>query len=691
MHESGENLRTRITTHGHLSEGTRRRPVAVRLLWIGLLGAAACVDHDVSGPAASGAPMASLSAVTQQVLQSGIDCGCNKVGAYSDPIPGKTIASTREGTSPGNVYQLTPTPIGNTTNLRINRGQTIVAQFIVPSTANWGFSPDDHRFVYHYVTGTAPNQTHNVYVYNLAVSGAPLVKSFQTATGGSQIVFSPKGKYLFYSWLNGSTNTSLTIVDAVTGALRYQTAFTFQVVPGNPGNSFGMASWGFSPDANERTFVYRYVNGQTSAMWNIVNLSRSSGSALVKSESAPSGFWRFSPCGDMLGVARQTSPSQQWVFLRRTEDGTVAGTGRSLPLGNTGFASTLVDHFVTLNGANQLPALAPNSADDSCQAPAPTLSGLSLNPSTRQGGGTSTGTVTLSGPAPTGGIAVTLSSSNTSSATTPPNVTIASGSSSATFTVQTNQVTTTTALTISAVAGGITKTATLTLTPPPAPVRAISVNPTSLSFGNQVLGSSSAPQVVTVSNTGNLAVTISSILTTGDFARTTNCPVSPASFAVGTSCSIWVTFTPTATGPRSGTLTITSDANGSPHVVTLSGNGYVATPGVTLSSTSINFGGVKLGLTPSRRTLTVTSSGTAPLVIASATLGGPNAWDFLIDSDSCSGAMLNPGSSCTVVMLFDPFNLGTRNATLTVAHNAAGSPGVVALTGVGLSPGPVNP
>src|SRR6266699_562767 len=80
----------------------------------------------------------------------------------------------------------------------------------------------------------------------------------------------------------------------------------------------------------------------------------------------------------------------------------------------------------------------------------PTLSSMALNPTTVNGGSPSTGTVTLSGPAPTGGAAVTLTSSSTSTATVPASVTVAAGASSATFTVTTSAVTTSTPVTISA-------------------------------------------------------------------------------------------------------------------------------------------------------------------------------------------------------------------------------------------------
>ncbi len=97
----------------------------------------------------------------------------------------------------------------------------------------------------------------------------------------------------------------------------------------------------------------------------------------------------------------------------------------------------------------------------------PTLTSLTLNPTSVTGGNPSTGTVTLSGAAPAGGAVVSLSSNNTAVATVPTSVTVAAGATSATFTVTTKSVTASTSVTLSTSYGGITKTAALTVSPAP--------------------------------------------------------------------------------------------------------------------------------------------------------------------------------------------------------------------------------
>jgi hypothetical protein len=95
----------------------------------------------------------------------------------------------------------------------------------------------------------------------------------------------------------------------------------------------------------------------------------------------------------------------------------------------------------------------------------PVLSRLALSPTSVRGGYVnSTGTVTLTGPAPSGGAVVNLSSSNTGVAKTPASITVPAGSASAKFTVTTLRVGFTRTVTISAAYGGVTKSASLTVT-----------------------------------------------------------------------------------------------------------------------------------------------------------------------------------------------------------------------------------
>ena len=99
-------------------------------------------------------------------------------------------------------------------------------------------------------------------------------------------------------------------------------------------------------------------------------------------------------------------------------------------------------------------------------APTATLSSISVSPSSVTGGTGSTGTVTLSSGAPSGGAVVSLTSSNTAAANVPASVTIATGATTATFAATTSSVASSTAVTITATYAGVTRTTILTVNPP---------------------------------------------------------------------------------------------------------------------------------------------------------------------------------------------------------------------------------
>lgn len=119
----------------------------------------------------------------------------------------------------------------------------------------------------------------------------------------------------------------------------------------------------------------------------------------------------------------------------------------------------------------------------------------------------------------------------------------------------------------------------------------VSLSAQSLGFGNQPVGTSSAPQAVTLTNTSTVPVTIAAIIVSGDYTRTYTCLTT---LDPNASCSISVTFSPTATGFRGGTLAITSSAAGSPQTVSLGGYGTGNAALVILRSSATGAGGISL-------------------------------------------------------------------------------------------------
>jgi hypothetical protein len=207
-------------------------------------------------------------------------------------------------------------------------------------------------------------------------------------------------------------------------------------------------------------------------------------------------------------------------------------------------------------------------------------------------------------------------------------------------------------------------------------VDTVTVTPASLSFASQTLNTASTAQAVTVTNPGAHATTISSVAVAGNFAQTNNCPTTLASTS---SCTINVTFTPTASGIRTGTLTITDNAQGTPQTVSLTGTGAASpAPIATLSSSSLLFAGQQVGTSSAAQAVTLTNTGNATLNLSGIQVTGNFA-----QTSNCPAALAS-SSSCTVSITFTPTASGARTGTLTMTDNAAGTPQTVNLTGSGL-------
>ncbi len=196
--------------------------------------------------------------------------------------------------------------------------------------------------------------------------------------------------------------------------------------------------------------------------------------------------------------------------------------------------------------------------------------------------------------------------------------------------------------------------------------------PASVVFPTQPVGTSSAAQNVTLTNSGNAALNIVSIQATGDYAQTNNCA---AALAPGFGCTISVAFTPTASGTRSGTLAVNDDAYGSPQIVNLTGIGSTT---ASLSPTGLVFSSQPVGTSSAVQTVTLANTGKDALNITSIQATGDYA-----QTNTCPTA-LAPSSSCTIRLTFTPTVTGARKGTVTVSDNAQGSPQVVNLSGVGV-------
>ncbi|MGB7848355.1 MAG: MBG domain-containing protein [Candidatus Acidiferrum sp.] len=212
-------------------------------------------------------------------------------------------------------------------------------------------------------------------------------------------------------------------------------------------------------------------------------------------------------------------------------------------------------------------------------------------------------------------------------------------------------------------------------------VSSLSLSTSSLLFGNQLVGTVSAPQTVTLSNVGSTSITIIGVQWSANFSDSNNCG---ASLLPGRSCRINVRFAPTATGVLTGTLTITDSDATSPQVVSLTGTGIAPVNTLSPAAGSILTFNSAINVTSASQPVTVTNTGTAPLFITSISRNGANANQFA-QTNNCpiSPASLGANGSCTINVTFTPTAASplTKTAALNVNVSAPALSGTINLTG----------
>jgi hypothetical protein len=189
------------------------------------------------------------------------------------------------------------------------------------------------------------------------------------------------------------------------------------------------------------------------------------------------------------------------------------------------------------------------------------------------------------------------------------------------------------------------------------------------------LGGTATPQLLTVTNTGDGALTIRGIgisgPAAGDYTQSNTCL---RAIAPGASCAITVNFEPHGYGVRAATLTLYDDGPGGAQSVSLRGSGTAARP--LVSSGFLNFGGAGVGSSTVPQRVVLFNAGNGLLSIGSIDLGGD---DFTM-STSC-GSTLAAGASCTISVTFVPQGSGARSGIVTITDNAGTQR--VTLNGVG--------
>src|SRR5277367_6925611 len=209
---------------------------------------------------------------------------------------------------------------------------------------------------------------------------------------------------------------------------------------------------------------------------------------------------------------------------------------------------------------------------------------------------------------------------------------------------------------------------------------AIEISPSSVSFGNVAMGQS-ATKTLTLTNTGTEALSVSGISVAGT-GFTASGPHLPISLAAGQSTSISAVFKPTAGNADTGTITITSNAAGSPSLVALSGPGTNATTAaaLTVTPTTIAFGSVPVG-SEQTQTVHVENTGNETATISKLTISGTG----VSLSGMTAPTTLAAGQTANLTVAYKPTAAGTLTASLAIASNATNASVVVGINATATS------
>jgi trimeric autotransporter adhesin len=525
---------------------------------------------------------------------------------------------------------------------------------VTPSNGSYTFTPSSQ-------TTTISNA--NISAFNFSSLGSTYSLSGTiSGTGGPGATVSLTGASSATTTADGTGNYTFT--GLVNGS--------YTVTPSNGSYIFAPSS----QSANVNSANVSAVNFSSLAVASVI-LSPSS----VIGGSSSTGTVTLSAPAPASGAAVVLSSSN-------TAAAQVPGSV-TVNAGATTATFTVTSSPVAANASLSIVATLGTTQNAGFTVTAPAPSSVSLSPSSVIGGSSSTGTVTLNGPAPVGGAVVTLSSSNPAAAQVPASVTVAANATSATFTVTTAPVSTNAAVSISATYGS-SQSSSLSVTA--AVLSSVNVNPTSVTGGSSSTGTVTlngpAPAggaVVTLSSSNTAAaqtpasVTVAANATTALFTITTT-PVS-----TNTSLTISATYVSTQStsftvnAPVASSVTVnpTSVPGGAPSIGTVTLNGPAPAGGAVFALSSSNTAAaqvpanVTVAANATTATFTITTSvvSTTTAATISATHGATQTASLTVMTGSLSTVTLNPASV-----------LGGTSSTGTVTLAAAAPGGGAVIT-----------
>ena len=207
---------------------------------------------------------------------------------------------------------------------------------------------------------------------------------------------------------------------------------------------------------------------------------------------------------------------------------------------------------------------------------------------------------------------------------------------------------------------------------------AIQANPTSVSFGNVVVGANQSKSLI-ISNTGNATLTITQINVTGTTFSASGYTL-PLNINAGQQTAINASFLPTAVAAVSGNVSIVSNAPTSPTSVGLSGSGVAATLTLGINPISLSFGNVTDGATSATQNITITNTGNSNVTISQIAVSGAG---YTVTGGGAP-VTLTPSQNVVLGVEFSPASAGSVAGTISIVSNATGSPATVTLSGSGV-------
>jgi len=211
----------------------------------------------------------------------------------------------------------------------------------------------------------------------------------------------------------------------------------------------------------------------------------------------------------------------------------------------------------------------------------------------------------------------------------------------------------------------------------------LTLSATTLTFDSQVVGTTSAPQTLTLTNDGNAVLGMSSLNVIGanpvDFPETTNCGTAIPS---GGSCTVSVTFRPTASGSRTASVSISDNASGNPQVVSLTGTGTAPTPAATPtlsipSGTYSSAQAVTISDATTGATIYYTTNGSTPSTSSTKYTGA-----ITVSSSETLEAIATASGYSTSAVASATYTISVPNASLSPASLSFGSEAIAITSAV---------